>query len=61
MIQRPVTSTSRVFAGSVKPARVPTDSMRPRRTTTTELGRTGPPLPSNRVAPTSATPSGGER
>jgi len=61
MIQRPDTSTSVVLGGSVNPPRVPTDSMRPRRTTIVASGSGGPPLPSSRVAPTSATPSGGAR
>src|SRR3954454_3112584 len=57
MIHLPATSTSRVFRGSWKSLRVPTDSIRPPRTTTTASGSAGPPVPSIKVAPTSATPS----
>src|SRR5687768_1120347 len=57
MIQRPETSTSRVLRGNSNPPRSLTDSMRPRRTTTTASRIGGPPLPSISVAPTSAIPS----
>src|ERR1041385_5004576 len=58
MIHLPATSTCVVCLGSENAARDVTLSIFPPRTTTTASCRAGPPVPSIRVAPTSAIPSG---